>query len=97
MHIVSWNVAGLSDPNQKILARRYLSSLKHPIHILMIQELKVGKFRLDLALESILPSYHKIVAYPTERKGGSTLLIHPDFAITTCGTIPGGLVAWVKI
>lgn len=63
----------------------------------MLQELKVDKFCLDLALQSILLGYHTIVAYPPEGRGGLALLIHQDFAMTAYVTIPGGSVAWAHI
>lgn len=63
----------------------------------MLQELKVEKNCLNLALQIIIPRYHSIVAYPLDGKGGSTLLIHLDFDILNYGTIPRGLVAWAHI
>lgn len=51
----------------------------------MLQELKVEQFRLDLALQLILPGYPNIVAYPSDGRGGAALLIHPDFTISNCG------------
>lgn len=63
----------------------------------MLQELKVEKFRLDLTLQLLLPGYHSIVAYPSKGKGGVTLLIHPDFTIGNCSTIPDGSKAWAQL
>lgn len=37
------------------------------------------------------------MAYPLDKKRGATLLVHLDFSILTCGTIPCGLVIWAHI
>lgn len=93
LNIISWNISGLTDPNRKLIAWTYLLSLKHPIHILMLQELKVEQFCLDLALQLLLPGYHNIVAYPWDGRGGSALITDLDFTIRDYGTIPKGSIA----
>lgn len=97
LQIVSWNVTGLCDPNKKLLVCLLLSSLHQPIHILMLQELKANTFRLKSMLFHILLGYHQIISQPNEDKGGSTLLIHPNFNITNCGSIQYGTLAWASI
>lgn len=97
LHVISWNISGLTDLNKKLIAKSYLSSLQHLIHILMLQELKADKFHLDTALQLLVSWHHQIVAYPPDGKGGAAILIHSNFTITSYGIVPGGSIVQAHI
>jgi exonuclease III len=94
--IISWNVRGLSDPNQKVILKNWLGGLHKKIDILMLQELKADDFRLEVALAYILPSYQTVTSYPKDGCGGTTLLIHPSIDIINSGVTLRG-AAWAEI
>jgi exonuclease III len=51
LNITIWNVRGLTDKNRKILVRDWLQQLPFIIDILMLQEIKVTNFKVQVALE----------------------------------------------
>jgi exonuclease III len=93
----SWNVFGLTDSNRKYLVRNWLNSLGKPMDVLMLQEIKVGAFKLDTTLRFILPGYTTIIAHADHGKGGTAVLVHPEFNILESRTFANGRVAWAKI
>lgn len=97
LHIISWNVAGLCDPHKKLLVSNFVLSLRHPIHILMLHELKADVIRLELILTTILPHHQKIISFPNEGRGGTSLLLHLDFTILNSGVTSQGTVAWATL
>lgn len=95
--IVSWNICGLCDLNRKHIIRNWVASLTKPPDILCLQELKANHFRLEQALEFILPSSHKIIAPPNGICGGTTILLAQSLLVVSSGIILDNQAAWVKI
>jgi exonuclease III len=86
IQIASWNVRGLSDPHRKYLIRNWLSLLKKPIDILLLQETKIDAIETDTTLRFLLPNYNSIISYPNNSKGGTLMAIHPSITIISSGT-----------
>ncbi|CAM6099079.1 unnamed protein product [Calypogeia fissa] len=97
LHLATWNVRGLCSPNRKWMVKNWLQHLKYTIHILALQEIKADAFRLDIALRTILPDFQHLSSAPDEGRGGTALLIHPDFHIHNSGTISLGRAVWAQL
>jgi exonuclease III len=96
LHILTWNVRGLSEPHRKVIARDWINAHVPRLDVMMIQELKADDFCLKVALDYILPNFQQIIAYPDDGRGGTALLIHPKFKIVNSGTTTRGM-AWATI
>jgi exonuclease III len=97
LYIASWNVRGLTDPHRKYLVRNWLASLERQLDILLLQEVKVDNFWLDVTLRFLLPTYSSVIAYPDLSKGGTVILIHPDFEILNSGTSIVSRIPWAEL
>ena len=98
MKIMSWNVRGLESPNCKFIVKSFINRLSIPT-CLMLQEIKVTSFALDIVLDHIWKDAFKIVSNHPKGKGGVALLLHPrwsnhiyDSGISSCNR-----VAWVVL
>lgn len=65
----------------KLLVKNLLFSIHHQIQVIMLHELKADKFRLIIALSTITLGYTHLIAHPRNGRGGTAMLIHPDFTI----------------
>ncbi|CAM6081767.1 unnamed protein product [Calypogeia fissa] len=93
----TWNVRGLCNPNRKWMVRNWLCQLKFSISILALQEIKANTFRLDVALHTILPDFQHLSLALDDGRGGTALLIHPDFQIRNSGTMSQGRAIWAQL
>ncbi|CAM6124136.1 unnamed protein product [Calypogeia fissa] len=96
-NIASWNVCGLCTPNRKWFIRNWLRQLPFPLSIVALQEIKADHFRLDVALRTILPDFQHISSAPNDGKGGTALLIHPDFTLRQSGIVDQGRAVWAQL
>ncbi|CAM6082561.1 unnamed protein product [Calypogeia fissa] len=96
-YFATWNVRGLCSPNRKWMVRNWLRQLKFPISILALQEIKADAFCLDVALRTILPDFQHLSSAPDDGRGGTALLIHPDFQIRNSGTLSQGRAVWAQL
>ncbi|CAM6125080.1 unnamed protein product [Calypogeia fissa] len=96
-NIASWNVRGLCSPNRKWVLRNWIQQLKLRLSVVALQEIKADAFRLDIALRTILPDYHHLSSALDQGKGGTTLLVHPDYKIRNSGTLSLGRAVWAQL
>ncbi|CAM6082401.1 unnamed protein product [Calypogeia fissa] len=96
-NLASWNVRGLCSPNRKWMVRNWIQQVKTPLHAVALQEIKADAFRLDVALRTILPDYHHLSSAPDLGKGGTALLIHPDFTLRNSGSLSHGRAVWAQL
>jgi exonuclease III len=97
LNIATWNVRGLTDRLRQTLIRHWLNKLSFPIHILILQEIKIDGFLLDSTLQYIFPNSHKIVASSVEGRGGVAILIDPTFPLISQESPVPGRLAWAQI
>jgi exonuclease III len=93
IHVGTWNVRGLCDKNRIAIVKNWVRSLGHPVHVLCLQEIKANDFWLQQALCTILPGYHTAVAPPEGTRGGTAIMVHPDFSIRGQGSLNFGQAA----
>jgi exonuclease III len=96
-HFASWNVAGLCHPHRKYKVLNWIKTRRTPLAALALQELKTDDFRLDVALQTILPRYQYFSSPPYEGRGGSALLLQPSLPVTSSGMLNEGRVTWVIV
>jgi exonuclease III len=65
--------------------------------VLCLQEIKANDFRLQQALRTILPDYNTVVAPPEGTRGGTAIMVHPEFSIQGKGSLNFGQAAWVQL
>lgn len=70
-------VCRLCKPDKKLVVKNWILSMKKRVDILDLQEVKADKFRLDIALRSISPSYQYYQVAPEGGRGGKVLLVAP--------------------
>lgn len=90
--IASWNVDGLGGRSRKMVVRKWIKSLPNEPIILGLQELKTSSFFTTIALNTILPDYHRIVSLLDEGKGDTTSLYHPSLTLRNLGTLELGQI-----
>jgi exonuclease III len=97
LNVATWNVRGLTDRHRKILARNWLANLQHPVHILLLQELKIDSFLLETTLSYMCPRFIQVCAPPVEGRGGVAILLDPAITLLSSGNAVAGQAAWAQI
>lgn len=77
--------------------RNWLNSLKQTPKIIGIQEIKASTFLVDVALNHILPDYHRVISPLDEGRGKIALLFHPSLKLIASGTISLVRAAWAQV
>lgn len=96
LHLVSWNLCGLCEPDRKYVVKLWLQSLQPKVDILALQETKADPFRLDVALRAILPNFTHFLSAPIDGRGGSAILISPKFKIRSSGSVDLSRAVWLQ-
>lgn len=96
LHLVSWNVCGLCEPDRKFAVKLWLNSHRPKVDILALQEVKADPFRLDIALRTILPDFTHISSPPDDGRGGTALLISPKIQVLSSGSLDLGRAVWFQ-
>jgi exonuclease III len=97
LNIFTWNVRGLTDRNRKIIARNWLSNFRHPVHVLLLQELNIDSFLLATTLSYICLTFTQLVAPAIEGRGGTAILLDPTLLVVHSGIAVDGRAAWAQI
>lgn len=98
LHILSWNVVARPlQPKQENISQNlyYLVETQHP-HFTLIGTQNIF-FWLTTTLCSILLDHHQIIAMPEQGRGGTTILIHPDFQVIQSKIFHAETLAWAQI
>lgn len=95
--LASWNVCGLCEPNRKTVVSNWIKSHTLSFDFLALQEIKADRFRLDIALRAILPTFLKFVSAPVDGKGGTALLVRPSLKVIDSGALDFGRAVWIRI
>lgn len=79
MNCISWNIRGLESLDRKYVVKRFLKMHKN-IDILMLQEIKLVQFTLDINLKCIWTDSVQFVTKYSKGRGGVAILISKEWA-----------------
>lgn len=95
---ISWNIRGLEALDRKYVVKRFLNMHKE-IDCLMLQELKLVGFTLEIGLKSIWREATPFYTNHPKGKGGATILLNPKWAnkVVKWGQSPYERAVWAII
>ena len=98
LNCISSNVRGLEASDTKYVVKRLLNSHRE-LDFMLLQEVKVVGFDLDIALRCIWRDATAISTKDPKGKGGSSILISPNWKgkMIGWGTSPCNRAVWVKL
>lgn len=88
---------GLCGPLRKRIVSKWMADQLCQPSFLCLQEIKVKGFRLDAALNLILPNHRAVVSLPNLGFGGTMILVHLKIDVVDSRGFQKGQVAWVIV